>query len=141
MLCCSVSEGGEGRPQAMQVVMLGTGDAWMEAALCGLAPSFPGWAVGIPKFKVRTYLHMVPPAVSYAVYRACDLVPWTQVSRNATYTLKWCMIVPCVANADMYVHRARRSLLLISSWQVNSTSCAPYNLQSARILGLRESGR
>lgn len=36
----------------MQLVMLGTGDAWMEAALRGLAPSFPGWAVGVPEFKV-----------------------------------------------------------------------------------------
>ena len=40
----------------MQLVMLGTGDAWMEAALLGLAPSFPGRAVGVPDFKVLQLL-------------------------------------------------------------------------------------
>jgi glycogen synthase len=36
----------------MQLVLLGTGDAWMEAALRGLAMSYPGWAVGIAEFQV-----------------------------------------------------------------------------------------
>jgi len=41
-----------GRPQPMQLVLLGTGDAWMEAALHGLAMSYPGWAVGVAEFQV-----------------------------------------------------------------------------------------
>ncbi len=36
----------------MQLVLLGTGDAWMEAALHGLAMSYPGWAVGVAEFQV-----------------------------------------------------------------------------------------
>ena len=54
MPCLSVELAAEGRPQAMQVVILGTGDAWMEAGLRGLAPSYPGWAAGIPEFKARS---------------------------------------------------------------------------------------
>ena len=45
-------EARDGRPQPMQLVLLGTGDAWMEAALRGLAMSYPGWAVGVAEFQV-----------------------------------------------------------------------------------------
>ena len=40
----------------MQLVLLGTGDAWMEAALRGLAMSYPGWAVGVAEFQVSVWV-------------------------------------------------------------------------------------
>ena len=59
-----------GRPQPMQLVLLGTGDAWMEAALHGLAMSYPGWAVGVAEFQVpeQDCRFWAPFALHYRVW-------------------------------------------------------------------------
>ena len=55
LLLRAIGEGRNWRPQPMQLVLLGTGDAWMEAALRGLAVSYPGWAVGVAEFQVSVW--------------------------------------------------------------------------------------
>ena len=63
----------------MQLVLLGTGDAWMEAALHGLAMSYPGWAVGVAEFHVSVWVRLVDLATQLRVLhhggRACHREP------------------------------------------------------------------
>lgn len=59
-------------------MLLGTGEPWMEGALLGLAPSFPGRAAGIAAFseeaRASSRLHPYLLACSLALWRAnCGL--------------------------------------------------------------------
>lgn len=49
----------------LQLVLLGTGDGWMEVALDGLARSFPSQAVGLPAFSEE---------MAHWIMAACDFI-------------------------------------------------------------------
>lgn len=61
----------------LQLAMLGTGEAWMEAALDGLGRSFPGRAVGVTRFS-EELAHWMLAAADYALvpsrFEPCGLV-------------------------------------------------------------------
>ncbi|KAK9824094.1 hypothetical protein WJX72_007694 [[Myrmecia] bisecta] len=61
----------------MQMVMLGTGEAWMEAALEGLQASFPGSAVGLTYFD-EAAAHLIMAASDFILvpsrFEPCGLV-------------------------------------------------------------------
>lgn len=71
-----VAGAGGGRSR-LQVVLLGTGEGWMERALAALSSSFPGAAAGIPKFDEFT-AHLLMAAADYVIvpsrFEPCGLV-------------------------------------------------------------------
>jgi granule-bound starch synthase len=66
-----------GAPGALQLVLLGTGEAWMEAAAGGLAAAFPGRAAGVTRFSERL-AHALLAAADYCLvpsrFEPCGLV-------------------------------------------------------------------
>jgi granule-bound starch synthase len=66
-----------GAPGALQLVLLGTGEAWMEAAAGGLAAAFPGRAAGVCRFSERL-AHALLAAADYCLvpsrFEPCGLV-------------------------------------------------------------------
>lgn len=71
------SHTGGARGRKLQLAMLGTGDAWMEAALGGLERSFPGQAVGITAFS-EELAHWLLAAADYVLvpsrFEPCGLI-------------------------------------------------------------------
>jgi len=67
----------DGAHPPIQLAALGTGSPWMEAALAGLAPSFPGAAVGLPFFE-EAAAHLVAAAADIIIvpsrFEPCGLV-------------------------------------------------------------------
>lgn len=68
------SEGGAG---GLQVVLLGTGEGWMERALAALSAAFPGRAAGVPQFD-ELLAHLLMAAADYMIvpsrFEPCGLV-------------------------------------------------------------------
>ncbi|BDA40737.1 probable granule-bound starch synthase 1, chloroplastic/amyloplastic [Coccomyxa sp. Obi] len=66
--------GGEG---GLQVVLLGTGEGWMERALAALSAAFPGRAAGVPRFD-ELLAHLLMAAADYVIvpsrFEPCGLV-------------------------------------------------------------------
>ena len=73
-------------PPPLQLVVLGTGDAWMEGALQGLGCSFPGQAAGLPTFS-EELAHWVMAGCDYILvpsrFEPCGLVAQTAVRYGA----------------------------------------------------------
>jgi len=72
-----VGGGGASEGPPIQLAALGMGSPWMEAALAGLAPSFPGAAVGLPFFEEGA-AHLVAAAADIVIvpsrFEPCGLV-------------------------------------------------------------------
>ena len=62
---------------ALQIAMLGTGDAWMQSAMDNMHRSFPGQAIGITKFS-EELAHLLVAAADYILvpsrFEPCGLV-------------------------------------------------------------------
>lgn len=66
-----------GEAPSLQVVLLGTGEGWMQHALEALSSAFPGAAAGVPRFD-EGLAHLIMAAADYVVvpsrFEPCGLV-------------------------------------------------------------------
>lgn len=80
------SAGAAAGPRTPQLVVLGTGDAWMERGLVGLAQSFAGQAAGVPSFS-EEMAHWLLAAADYCLvpsrFEPCGLVAQSAVRYGA----------------------------------------------------------